>query len=143
MSYTPLHKAASRSDVDEARELLKHGRCDVNCRDIVGWTPLHKACVGGHVDMVRILISEFQADTTLLDRWGDTPLHNGSFHVKSTRKIDDPYGFFSNLVRPMHIQSNLVTPNFSPICQVFSELWLFKSLSFGAILIISAVLRHP
>ena len=70
----------------------------------------------------------------------------GSFHVKSTQKMDDPVhticpmaqdtktvqticadchpsGFSSNLVRPMHIQSNLATPNFYPIREVFLELW--------------------
>ena len=78
MSYTPLHDAANRGDVDKARELLKHGRYDVNCRDEYGWTPLHCACTNGHVDMVRMLISEFQADTTLQDRWGDTPLHEAA-----------------------------------------------------------------
>ena len=61
--------------MDKARELLKHGRYDVNCRDIAGWTPLHEAC---DVDMVRMLISEFQADTTLQSPWGNTPLHNAA-----------------------------------------------------------------
>ena len=78
MSYTPLRSAAIRGDVDKARELLKHGRYDVNCRDETGWTPLHWACTNGDVDMVRMLISEFQADTTLQDRWGYTPLHEAA-----------------------------------------------------------------
>ena len=60
--------------VDKARELLKHGRYDVNCRGIAGWTPLHGACTCGHVDMVRMLISKFHADTTLQTvLFGDTP----------------------------------------------------------------------
>ena len=80
MSYTPLHSAARRGDVDKARKLLKHGRYDVNCRDSYGQTPLHWACYSGHVDMVRMLISEFQADTTLQDRWGDTPLHIAAWY---------------------------------------------------------------
>ena len=75
MSDTPLHSAANSGDVDKARELLKHGRYDVNCRDEIGWTPLHEACDSGHVDMVRMLISEFQADTTLQSVSGETPLH--------------------------------------------------------------------
>ena len=41
MSSTPLHSAAERGDVDKARELLKHGRHDVNCTDKIGRTPLH------------------------------------------------------------------------------------------------------
>ena len=79
MSDTRLHDAASRGDVDKARELLKVGRYNVNCRDYLGRTPLHLACIGGHMDMVRMLISEFQAKTTLQDVWGDTPLHKASF----------------------------------------------------------------
>ena len=79
MSSTPLHWAADRGDVDKARELLKNGRYDVNCRDEIGWTPLHWACRSGHVDIVRMLISEFQADTTLQSECGDTPLHEAAF----------------------------------------------------------------
>ena len=75
MSFTPLHGAAYRGDVDKVRELLKHGRYDVNCRDEHEWTPLHGACARGHVDMVRMLISEFQGDKTLQSPRGDTPLH--------------------------------------------------------------------
>ena len=41
-------------------------------------------------------------------------LAGGSFHVKSTQKIDNPSGFSSNLVRPIYIQSNLAIPNFYP-----------------------------
>ena len=79
MSIT-LHSAARRGYVDKARELLKRGRYDVNCRDQYGWTPMHEACIGGHVDMIRMLISEFQADTTLQTRsFGDTPLHNAAW----------------------------------------------------------------
>ena len=77
MSYTPLHSAAWLGDVDKARKLLEHCKCDVNCRDDLGWTPLHYACgnYDGHMDMIRMLISEFKADTTLQDEVGDTPLH--------------------------------------------------------------------
>ena len=70
---TVLHTGVMH--VDKVRELLKHGRYDVNCRDEIGWTPIHNACFGGHVDMVRMLISEFQADKTLQSPRGDTPLH--------------------------------------------------------------------
>ena len=78
MSSTPLHSAASRGDVDKARELLKHGRYDVNYRDVIRWTPLHYACGHGHVDVVRMLISEFQADTTLPSMSGNTLLHRAA-----------------------------------------------------------------
>ena len=68
-------EAAISGNVDKARELLKHGRYDVNCTDEYGRTPLHWACCWGRVSMVRMLISELQADTTLQDKWGNTPLH--------------------------------------------------------------------
>ena len=84
MSYTPLHDAARCGYVDKARELLKDGRYDVNCRDGGWWTPLHCACTNGHVDMVRMLISEFQADTTLQSGLGDTPLHK-ALHIAAAR----------------------------------------------------------
>ena len=77
-----LHSAVERGDVDEARELLKHGRYDVNGRDDYGWTPVHLACSKGHVDMVRMLISEFQADTTLMNFLGNTPLLTAVFDGK-------------------------------------------------------------
>ena len=82
MSSTPLHSAAERGDVDQARELLDHDRYDVNCTDEHGQTPLHWACIYGHVDMVRMLISEFQADTTLQDNGGYTSLHKAACRGK-------------------------------------------------------------
>ena len=33
----------------------------------------------------------------------------------------------------MHIQSNLATPNFYLICEVFLELWSVESVNFGKI----------
>ena len=63
----------------------------------------------------------------------------GSFHVKSTQKMDDASGFSLNLVRPMHIQRNLATPNFYPIREVFFELWSVDSVNFGEIQSILAV----
>ena len=74
-----LHDAASRGDVDKARDYLKPGSYDVNCTDGAWRTPLHCACINGHVDMVRMLISEFQADTTLQSGCGDTPLHEAVY----------------------------------------------------------------
>ena len=53
--------------------------------------------------------------------------------------MDDPSGFSSNLVRPMYIQSNLATPNFYPIREVFLELWSVESVNFDEVLSILAV----
>ena len=78
MAYIPLYSAAYWGNVDRARELLKHGRYSVYCKDEYQWTPLHEACRGGHVNMVRMLISEFQADTRIRSACGDTPLHKAA-----------------------------------------------------------------
>ena len=80
MSDTPLHDAAKSGDMDRARELLEHGRYDVNCMDERSRTPLHCACRYGKVDMVKMLISEFQADTALQHVGGHTPLQFAAYH---------------------------------------------------------------
>ena len=59
--------------------------------------------------------------------------------INTKKLMDDPSGFSSNLVRPMHIQSNLATPNFYPIREVFLELWSVESVNFDEILSILAV----
>ena len=80
MSYMyDLFTTVLFGNVGKARELLKHGRYDVNCTDENGKTPLHKACYWGHVDMVRMLISEFQADTRLQNMLGHTPLQEAVY----------------------------------------------------------------
>ena len=75
MPWTPLHKAALYGDVDEVRELLEHGRYDVN---VVGGlcfeTPLHRAFDQGHLNVARLLIGTFKADMTIQDRDGVTAL---------------------------------------------------------------------
>ena len=99
MSHTPLHDAARSGDMDRARELLEHGRYDVNCVDQRGWTPLHYACSIGYVDMIRMLISEFQADTALQHLGGHTPLQSAAYHgqVEAVLALINEFGCDTNV----------------------------------------------
>ena len=61
--------------------------------------------------------------------------------ISSQRKIfSDPFGFPSNLVRMRHLLSNLATPNFKLICQVFLDLWSLEFRKFYDISVIFVVL---
>ena len=75
-----LHDAAYSGDMDKVREILKYGKCTVNCTNSIGWTPLHWACFRGNMHMVRVLISEFKADMTIQTTRGDTPLMLATKH---------------------------------------------------------------
>ena len=99
MSDSPLHDAAKSGDMDRARELLEHGRYDVNCVDWRGWTPLHHACSNGYVDMIRMLISEFQADTALQHIGGHTPLQSAAYHgqVEAVLALINEFGCDTNV----------------------------------------------
>ena len=99
MSDSPLHDAAKSGDMDRARELLEHGRYDVNCVDWRGWTPLHHACSNGYVDMIRMLISEFQADTALQHIEGHTPLQSAAYHgqVEAVLALINEFGCDTNV----------------------------------------------
>ena len=99
MSDSPLHDAARSGDMDRARELLEHGRYDVNCMDGKKWTPLHYACSGGYLDMIRMLISEFQADTALQHVGGHTPLQSAAYHgqVEAVLALINEFGCDANV----------------------------------------------
>ena len=75
-----LFKATQSGDVEKVREILEHGKCNVNCTDSTGWTPLHWACQKGHVDVVRVLVSEFKANMTIWTLYGKTPLMLSAEH---------------------------------------------------------------
>ena len=70
----PLHGAAWDGDVDKVRELLEHGRYDVNEVNKYDETPLHVACEHGNLNVARMLIGTFKADMTIQDRDGATGL---------------------------------------------------------------------
>ena len=54
------------------------------------------------------------------------PLLYGSFHVKSTRKMDTHHRFCRNLVSTYHTLSDELAWNFSPWTCMFSELQAFQ-----------------
>ena len=99
MSDTPLHDAVRSGEMDRTRELLEHGRYDVNCMDERSRTPLHCACSYGYVDMVRMLISEFQADTALQHVGGHTPLQSAAYHgqVQAVLTLINEFGCDANV----------------------------------------------
>jgi ankyrin repeat protein len=71
-SWTALHRAAQKGDVQEVERLVNAG-ADKEAQCLSGKTPLHFAAVGGHVDMLPFLITP----TTLMatDNKHRTPLH--------------------------------------------------------------------
>ena len=75
-----LFKETQSGDVEKVREILEHGKCNVNCTDSAGWTPLHWACLQGHIDVVRVLVSEFKADMTIRTFTDTTPLIYAAIH---------------------------------------------------------------
>ena len=74
MSWTLLHRAARNGDVDKVREILEHGRYDVNEVGGYNGTPLHVACERGYLNVARVLIGTFKADIAIQNRDGVTAL---------------------------------------------------------------------
>lgn len=71
---SPLHWAAALSDVDCARELLKHANAkDVNLRDHSGETALHLGVRNANIEIARELLAQ-RADPNAQDNIRETPL---------------------------------------------------------------------
>jgi len=54
-SWSPLHGASSRGQVDTARILFDHG-ADMNALNCIDFTPLHYACCNGHLTVTQFLL---------------------------------------------------------------------------------------
>jgi hypothetical protein len=70
---SPLHQAAMRDDVDEARRLLDQG-ADTNATDPHGWTPLHSAAASRATGVAKLLL-EHGANVNARNAVDYTPLH--------------------------------------------------------------------
>lgn len=71
---TPLHYAASKSNVTAIKELLKCDGINVDATDASGSTPLHCAATEGNVEIVEALL-EAGSDSREKDYEGMTPIH--------------------------------------------------------------------
>ena len=68
---TPLHLAAIRGDVEDARIFLAHGASIDRIGDM-GQTPLHYAAMQGHMPMVEFLVDQ-GARLDIVSEFGDMP----------------------------------------------------------------------
>lgn len=72
LGSTPLHLAATNSDVTAAKALLAAG-ADVNARDMDNNTPLHMAAYTNQVEVAKVLL-EAGADVNVVSSGGRTPM---------------------------------------------------------------------
>ena len=72
LGSTPLHLAATNSDVGPLKALLKAG-ADVNAKDMDGNTPLHMAAYTNKIEAAKVLL-EAGADVNAESSGGRTPL---------------------------------------------------------------------
>ena len=70
-----LHHAAQHGWVDVVIELSTKYKCDVNCKDDVGYTPLYWAASNCQVEVMKYLINEQHCDPMTKDSDHNTPLH--------------------------------------------------------------------
>lgn len=72
ISYTPLHKAACKGNLDAACALVTGG-AEIDARDHIQGTPLHAAALEGHTEFCRMLLAA-GAEVDAEDQSGMTPL---------------------------------------------------------------------
>lgn len=70
---TPLHYAAEKNSTGIARQLINHGRANVDARDAKGQTPLMVSAIAGSINVARLL-TRFQANPAAVDCNGNTPM---------------------------------------------------------------------
>lgn len=72
LGSTPLHLAATNSDVTAVKALLAAG-ADVNAKDMDNNTPLHMAAYTNQVEATKVLL-EAGADVNVVSSGGRTPM---------------------------------------------------------------------
>jgi ankyrin repeat protein len=72
LGSTPLHLAATNSDVSAVKALLAAG-ADVNAKDMDGNTPLHMAAYTNRIEATKVLL-EAGADVSIVSSGGRTPM---------------------------------------------------------------------
>ena len=71
---SPLHEAACKNDVEQARALLAAG-CDVNAVGQDGWTALSVAVFMGRLEVARVLIDSGADVNSVFNEERHTMLH--------------------------------------------------------------------
>ena len=74
---TFLHKAASRNNLEKARDLVAKAPQLVGMQDNGGYLALHEAALKGHLDMVKFLLKAGSSVNQPAAN-GDTPLHDSA-----------------------------------------------------------------
>ena len=89
MKYSLLHYAARHGWLDVVIELATKYKCDVNCKDDLGYTPLHDASENDHLEVMKYLIKEQHCDPMTRDNYQCAPLHNACIigHLEITRYL--------------------------------------------------------
>ena len=73
-----LHYAARHGWLDVVIELATKYKCDINCKDKLGYTPLHDAAIHDQLEVMKYLINEQHCDPMTRSDLHWTPLHNAS-----------------------------------------------------------------
>ena len=71
-SWTSLHEACSRNDINEVRRLAYVANYMINVQDNADFTPLHTACHRGHYEIVKVLMLA-GANETITNIYQQTP----------------------------------------------------------------------
>lgn len=94
-----LHRAASRGDAEQLRDLLRAEPTLLNSGDGACWTSFHLCCAGGHVECARILM-EAGCDTELVNKDGLTGLQVAKqLHARSQSDASLPRAGLANILR--------------------------------------------
>ena len=80
MKSSLLHHAARHGWLDVVFELATKYKCDVNCKDKLGYTPLHDAAENDQLEVMKYLINEQHCDPMTRSNYHYTPLHNASIY---------------------------------------------------------------